>query len=335
MHKNNFGVLRLAFAFLVIVSHSFEMIDGNRSREPLTEIFGTLSFGEVGVFGFFLVSGYLITQSHQNSRSAASYLWKRVLRIYPGFAVAFLLSVLVVAPFAGVPLVQIAWPKVLAMMAVLSRPIVPGAFADLPYKELNGSLWTIAYEFRCYLLILALGAAGLFPRRTWILLTFTGAMVIAGIFPWTKAPYNLTLQAAVGSLVDTIRFTAAFLVGACFYVFRDAIQLGRRAALVAAGTLCAALFSPIAAYPAFVVLGGYLIFWLAFLPNTPRLNRVNTKIDLSYGGYLYAWPVQSLLIKYVPGITPFSVIVWTTALSGLLAMASWFLIEKPCLLLKR
>src|SRR5579863_1616176 len=86
--NNNFGFLRLLFAALVILSHSSELIDGNRSREILTRIFGTMSFAQLAVDSFFLISGYLITRSWILSESNSEYLIKRVMRIYPGYLVA-------------------------------------------------------------------------------------------------------------------------------------------------------------------------------------------------------------------------------------------------------
>ncbi|RYD28140.1 MAG: acyltransferase, partial [Lysobacteraceae bacterium] len=74
---------------MVVLAHTPELIDGNRSRELLTRLFGTISFGELAVNCFFIVSGYLISASYLNSPSAGSYLSKRVARIYPGFIVAF------------------------------------------------------------------------------------------------------------------------------------------------------------------------------------------------------------------------------------------------------
>src|SRR5262249_38480757 len=154
--------------------------DGDRHREPLTLLFGTLSLGELSVYGFFLISGYLIVQSFDRSPSNLAYLRNRVLRIYPGYAVAYLACIIVVAPLAGADPRSLDVTKAASHLAFLDSPrLVADAFAGTQYPSLNGSMWTIAYEFRCYLFVLAFGALGLF-RRGWLcaacaalLLTFT------------------------------------------------------------------------------------------------------------------------------------------------------------------
>ena len=77
----------------MIIGHAPEMIDGNRSREPLTALFHTMSLGEVSVDAFFLLSGFLITQSMAQEITFLRYLERRLIRIYPAFIVAYLLSV--------------------------------------------------------------------------------------------------------------------------------------------------------------------------------------------------------------------------------------------------
>lgn len=71
---NNFNLLRLIFAVLVLLAHSPEIVDGNRDRELLTMLGGILSFGELAVDGFFLLSGYLIMQSWNNHPHALPFL---------------------------------------------------------------------------------------------------------------------------------------------------------------------------------------------------------------------------------------------------------------------
>ena len=135
---NNFGALRLLFASVVILSHSPEILDGDRHRELLTMMFGTISFGVLGVDGFFIVSGYLITKSFLSSDTLFAYFKKRVLRIYPGFIVAFLLCLFVLAPFVGAGL-SVFRPEAIvhnfARMLLLGEPTAPGAFQDMPYPR--------------------------------------------------------------------------------------------------------------------------------------------------------------------------------------------------------
>lgn len=112
-HDNGFGLMRLVFATLVLVSHGPELLDGNRGREILTQVFGGLSFGEFAVDGFFVISGALITASWMNAASARDYLWRRITRIYPGFLAAIAaiaVSVLVVAPLGGGGLARVRDP---------------------------------------------------------------------------------------------------------------------------------------------------------------------------------------------------------------------------------
>ena len=338
-HENNFGLLRLTFAMLVIVSHSIELVDGNRSREPLTQLFGTLSSGELGVDGFFLVSGYLITQSYERSSSIASYLWKRFLRIYPAFIVASAISVLIVAPLSGVYLTDIAakeWAKSIFRIAALQPASLPGTFPDQHYHELNGSMWTIAYEFRCYLAVIVLGMIGLLNRPFSFLAILIAFLIGVSLLELDlfHLPY-LRLELIYGTPKAAIRLTSFFLAGAAFYLFRDRIVFRNWIAAAVGATLCGLLFIRYLADPALAIFGGYLVFWFAFLPNTQRLNLVNSKTDISYGAYLYAWPIQNLVIRYDHDTSPWLVMIITIVGSCVLAYLSWIFIEKPSLDLKQ
>ena len=101
-HFNNFNALRLGLAVLVIVSHAFPLfLRGGMDREPLGRIttYGQDTFGGVAVNLFFLISGMLITASWLRSKSMQNFLFKRILRIYPGFLVATTVSILIALVF--------------------------------------------------------------------------------------------------------------------------------------------------------------------------------------------------------------------------------------------
>lgn len=158
--NNNFGLLRLLLATLVIISHSPEILDGNRSREILTRAFGTISFGDFAVDGFFIISGYLVTKSFLQDPSVFSYLGKRALRIYPGFLVGFWLCVLLVAPFVS------GSTRILSVSTLLQEfpnsiglqePLVKGVFPGMAYPSLDSPMWTIGFEFKCYILTMCPG----------------------------------------------------------------------------------------------------------------------------------------------------------------------------------
>src|SRR5205085_1864808 len=78
---NNFDLLRLLAAASVIFSHAFLLAENSQDHDPLMMLTGQTVLGVVGVFVFFTISGYLITQSFEMTRSPVVFLAKRGLRI--------------------------------------------------------------------------------------------------------------------------------------------------------------------------------------------------------------------------------------------------------------
>ena len=93
--SNNFNLLRLLAAFGVIITHSYTLL-GFAEKDLLTKMTnGLLSFSRLGVYVFFVISGFLVANSLWNSKNTASFFWKRFLRIFPAlFVVLFLKAAL-------------------------------------------------------------------------------------------------------------------------------------------------------------------------------------------------------------------------------------------------
>jgi peptidoglycan/LPS O-acetylase OafA/YrhL len=347
VHRNNVGLLRLIFAATVIVGHAPEMMDGNRSREPLTAIFHTLSLGELAVDAFFLLSGYLIAQSMARTGSLRSYLERRVLRIYPAFVVAYLLSVFVLGPIVGAH----PWsflPTTLARLVILHSPeIYPGQLAGLPYPDLNGAMWTISYEFRCYLLVAVLGISGLLSRKRVMLGLTIMAMAVSVLYTFHLGHAPKTVVAATGHLApsrlhafvmmlignkqSTIRLTAIFLVGVCFYVFRDVVFPALKAPVAISCAIVAAFLMYRDIHFAefgLTTFGAATLFWLAFNARLGHLQRINDDWDISYGVYLYGWPIATLIRWENPGISPWLLASLTLPLALAFGAASWWSLER-------
>jgi peptidoglycan/LPS O-acetylase OafA/YrhL len=325
--QNNFNLLRLVLAMLVILSHSSELIDGNRSRELLSRIFGTHSFGDLAVGGFFLLSGYLIMQSWEIQPQPWQFIKKRVLRIYPAFIVASLACAVCVGPLAADPDRYFASFDVLAFLKgllFLQKPVVPSVFVGQPYPVINGALWTICREFCCYMLVLAAGISGaLRIRHLWLAVT---AVVLALIL----VP-NLVQVPGIDS--RDLRLASFFMSGGCFYIYRKNLSFRGPLAALFAVAACLALFSWRATDLALPTVGAYGLLYAAS-KRSALLSRFNRLPDVSYGVYLYGWPIQKLFVWYYPSISPWLMAALSMGLALLAGTASWYLIEKPALRLK-
>jgi peptidoglycan/LPS O-acetylase OafA/YrhL len=329
--SNNLDLMRLAFAALVLLAHSFELVDGDRSREPLSRLFNTLSFGELAVDFFFVLSGFLITMSWSNDPRCGAFLRKRILRIYPGFIVAFSVSVVIAGSIGAadirVYLGSLNVPHLVREMILLTMPTTPPTFTGWQYASVNSALWTIHYEFLCYLLVLVLGLSG-FLKKAWpIVLLWAGTLVLFFLFRYHQAGNLTTGSVMGGQVVNLLRFVPLFLSGAVIY--KNNIHKYRPTWLIAAALvlLIAGMNNIATAEVTVATAGAFLLFVVGFLPL--RYSNFGKIPDVSYGVYLYGWPIQRILVSSKMTTNPISIFVLSLVLGIGLGLLSWWAIEKP------
>lgn len=325
---NNLNLIRIVAASAVLVSHAFALTSGEELSEPFRISTG-LSLGQFAVAIFFGMSGLLIARSFDRRQSFAHFVSARFLRLWPALAVvlvltAFVLGVVMTSLTVGEYLRSaqtLAYvPRNLSL--VLRNDSLPGVFTQNPYgAATNGSLWSLFYEVACYGGVVALGYLGGL-RKGWLFGIFL-ALVLAG-HAWS------VLASPAGGLayrLDVMGFVGfPFALGMAAYVWRDRMPLGL-AWIVLVWVLVAALWGTIWLGSAIMLALVYTCLWLAFVPKGAVLayNRLG---DFSYGVYIFAYPAQQTLVALWPGHGPAVNMAASGAITLLLAIASWHLVEK-------
>jgi peptidoglycan/LPS O-acetylase OafA/YrhL len=332
---NNFNLVRLVAASLVIVSHGIELPSRGMARDGLHALTGhTLSWYAVGAF--FAVSGYLISESWLRRPDLVTFLRARALRILPGLAFMLVL----VVPLAGLFFGSLAfgdflkapgtWRYIAGNLSIFAVQYeLPGVFTGNPLPAVNGSLWTLRYEVLCYAGIAMLGVSGLMLHeraRLIALLGVLGASVLLSI--WLGLGPKPTGKAML--LAELGRLTTAFVLGALFRDLRSRWALRGWMLLPLWGVLPLVAGTPVAASLGSLAAAA-TAFCLAFLPQQAWLKPLRTGPDYSYGIYIYAFPVQQALVALFPQGGAWLNIGLGLALTLPFAALSWHLVEKPAL----
>jgi peptidoglycan/LPS O-acetylase OafA/YrhL len=323
---NAFSSLRLALALMVVVSHAFSVVSGHVPDEPLARTTG-FSLGEHAVNGFFAVSGFLVTMSYDR-RGWRDYVIARSLRIGPGLVAATLaVSLLLGGALTRLPLAEYyASPELWrfvrgTLLSFKSNASLPGLFEANPFRSPLGTVWTLKYETICYAGVLAIGLLGLLRRR-WAVPALTAALALSlGLLEAVRPEMSKGTETA-------LRLPLIFAAGACLYLWRDSIRLTPWPLLVLAAGL---LLQGHAPARTLLFLGeSYAAIWLGLLPALAR-PALDPPADLSYGVYLYGWPIQQSLHALWPTASALALLVPALLLAGLVAAASWYAVEMPAL----
>jgi peptidoglycan/LPS O-acetylase OafA/YrhL len=320
---------------MVVFGHAY-VLSGRADLEPLAAHTGVGGFGELGVSIFFVISGFLVTMSFDRLRDTPSFLANRCLRILPALAVATVLTAFVLGPLvtalpAGAYLAK-AQTWLYPVRNVLLYPVtyaLPGVFQHNPYPgAVNGSLWTLRLEFSFYLLIPAAARLRLLtPKGLALGAAAALAVYLAAVVAGARAPAVVLIAA---------RNLYLFAAGAALFAWRDRAWVASPpvAGLAALVFLAALPMKALTALVAPVVLP-LVVVGLALRP-APIVKSAARFGDLSYGVYIYAFPVQQAWMAVVGperlDVPAFTALTLAVVLP--LAALSWWLVERPALGLK-
>ena len=151
--SNNFDFLRLFAALLVLIAHSPHILRLEvLSWDPFLNVLG-INMGRFGVLTFFIMSGFLVTTSWEKKKGLVDFVLARILRVYPAVIVVVLLSVFILGPILTTQTINEYFTSNLTGQYIQNSTIfrmyyyLPGVFENNPTHSINGSLWTLPYEF--------------------------------------------------------------------------------------------------------------------------------------------------------------------------------------------
>ncbi|MFM2357175.1 MAG: hypothetical protein RLZZ528_2911 [Pseudomonadota bacterium] len=325
---NNLNLIRAVAAVAVLVSHAWPIALGPGTDEPLERLLGH-SLGHLAVLVFFAASGYLIAASFAGRRSLSAFLLARAARLLPGLGVSVVLVALVLGPaVTSLPLPAYltaaeTWGFILRNVTLLKVQFtLPGVFDTNPYPSVEGSIWTLLYEVACYAGVVVVGLAGLLARR--------GAGTVAlALWLGLTILHDVLGMATFHQLDQLMPLSQPFALGMLAFLWRHRLPVGTLPVL-AAGAM-AALSRGTVAYEFLLVLAvSWATLALAVAPSG-LLRHYNRLGDYSYGLYIYAFPLQGLVIWLWGPMSPLQNIALALPLSLACAVPSWHLIERPAL----
>lgn len=305
---NNFTILRLGLALLVVLGHFKAFVGIFNPEWPY-------SYAATAVECFFVVSGFLVTHSFDRDPDMKRFFIRRVLRIYPLYFMVIVAQAFILASLAsgGIAAHLGEMGRYLAANAVFANFAdhdIGGVLTGRVDPSLNASLWTLKIEFAFYLILPFLWKGIQRYGLGLVALLFVGSV----IYQQTMLAMDHPLYAK--QLPGQLHY---FLLGILGYKYQHLFKFDRRLGLAAAvltGVAMTFLMHPHTPviYPLVVAA---FVLTVAF--SAPRVRMT---LDISYGVYLLHAPLIQLSLifgLYRPGWVGVAMIVGTVLVLATLA----------------
>lgn len=323
--NNNIDLFRLIAASMVIYGHAFAL-----SREAgKSDIIGRLMLhqdysGSIAVKIFFFLSGLVVTNSLINNGDLVRFVVSRVFRIWPALILSSVITALFLGPIlTSLPVVDYfhhndVYSFIINVTSMKIQYTLPGVFVDNPYPNaVNGSLWTIPYEVFAYVLLFAFYAVGILSSKKLSAAIFLVMLVepflkFKILFPWLPNNHEIDLLApcfafgaimALNKEIIDIRFTPCIGFVVLYYFLRDTV------------------------YSSYFAYASIFLFIL-YASSRSFILKLKPKVDISYGVYLWGFPVQQVIAHHFNAQGVLFNQVTSLLISLVLGYLSWHICEK-------
>jgi len=298
--ENNFDLLRFVLSFIVFLVHAY-VLSGAEALSVLTEFFSS----KIAVESFFVVSGFLIFMSYENTRVSQRYFVKRVRRIYPAYFFVIIASVVVGfflsnSPWNDYFLGLLKYIAANLFFLNFLQPSLPGLFDNNIMQAVNGALWILKIEVMFYLsvpfIVFAYGKLRRLP-------------VLIGLY---------LLSACYSLLMDSL----AIKTGSDFYLELQRQLPGQLTYFIFQSWLPLTFVEPVA-------LGVLVVYLACVLPSLGHFGKYG---DFSYGIYILHFPILQVMVSYgLFGESPWVMLFVSGVFVIVGAIFLWHFIEKPFL----
>lgn len=331
--NNGFTLLRILAATLVLITHTYVVL--GITGGDIFERNQIVGLSKLGVDSFFIMSGFLVTLSLMRSGNLLTFALNRAIRIIPGLAIAVIVTAFIVGPLVSTEPNYLSdartWSYLYNILIFNLHPFLPGVFEDHAVAVVNGSLWTLPLEVLCYAGLAILAFSGGIKTRIIMLLAIV-MLYLHLTDTFTREASFLTVPQLFMNELGYL-FLAGSLLASC----KDKIPLNWMATAISVGAIvCGYAFGGADWHNAaliYLLLLPYTIISAALLLK--RFSFLN-KHDISYGVYIYGFVVQQLIVSLFPNLkNPEAFMLLSIVLSYLAGYASWKLVEKPSLSLKK
>jgi len=325
--NNNIDLLRLMASISVIYFHGYFLSPEEDAVDFISKILKQDNLGSLAVKFFFFISGLCVCNSLMEGKNIRFFLISRFFRIIPAYFFVVIFSALLIGPVVtNITLAEYftnyqTYDYIISNIMFNTKFSLPGVFEKNPFASgINGSLWTIVYEIGAYLGLLSLYMIGIYRSK---LMAFFISIII--IIDLTQGHHFIFTWRVANPEIDYL--VASFVFGAILAIFKKEVDVD---AILIVGLLL--LYYLLYKSKQSIFIFYSLIFLLMLLISIqPWFLKLRPRYDLSYGVYLWGFPIQQLIVYGFPDIGVYFNILISIIISIFVAWISWVFIEKKAI----